>query len=389
MKVALVHDWLNGMRGGERVLEAMVDLFPDAHIYTLFCDPEKISEKLNSCRIVTSFIQSLPGRKTQYRHYLPLFPKAIEKFDFSKYDLMISTSHCVAKGAIPGKNTIHICYSFSPMRYVWDRFDDYFPRDRINPLRYGLIKMVTKRLREWDRRSSSRVHLFIADSNFVKARIDRYYNRPSEVIFPPVDTDFHTPGAGKKGDYYLLAGAMVPYKKGDIVVEAFRDLDLNLVVTGDGPELSRLKGMASDNIEFAGWIDNETLREYYRGCKALIFPGVEDFGIVPVEAQACGKPVIAFGEGGALDTVIGPTIENYKEHQGFKSGLFFPEQTPDSIRTALGIFDRMTFDSQVIVQHAKKFSGKLFSQAAYSIISRAYDHFEKKGISGLEDKLIS
>ena len=190
MKVALVHDWLNGMRGGERVLEAIIDLYPDADIYTLFCDPDKISDKIKKCKIVTSFIQNLPFRKSLYRHYLPFFPRAIQGFDIKDYDLVISTSHSVAKGAISGEDALHICYCFSPMRYAWDRFDDYFPKDKINPLRYRIISFVVNRLREWDKRTSSRVDLFIADSSFVGNRIRSFYGRPAEVIFPPVDTDF-------------------------------------------------------------------------------------------------------------------------------------------------------------------------------------------------------
>ena len=371
MRVALVHDWLNGMRGGEHVLESIADLFPEAEIFTLFCDPEKISEKIKSHKITTSFIQNLPLRKSRYRHYLPFFPRAIERFNFDGFDIVISTSHCVAKGAVTGQNTLHICYCFSPMRYVWDRFDDYFPKDKINPIRYRFISFVAKRLRKWDKRTSDRVDLFIADSNFVKRRIKSFYGRPSEVIFPPVDIDFFTPDSSPEYGYYLLAGAMVQYKKGDIVIEAFSGLDDKLVVTGDGPEFDRLKNMATDNIKFTGWIDNEKLRDCYRRCKALLFPGVEDFGIIPVEAQACGKPVIAYGEGGALDTVIGPTIGNYENHQGFKSGLFFNEQTPGSIRAALNIFSGMKFDSESIVRHSGKFSKKNFSESMANFVSRA------------------
>lgn len=389
MKIALVHDWLNGMRGGENVLEAFCDMYPDAVIYTLFCDRDMISDKIRRHRIVTSYIQNVPLRKSLYRHYLPLFPGAIERFDFTGYDLVISTSHCVAKGAKAGTDALHICYCFSPMRYVWDRFDDYFPKDRINPLRYQFISRTAERLRSWDQRSSERVDLFVADSKFVKKRIDSFYGRPSKVIFPPVDTEFYTPCSGTANDYYLLAGALVPYKKGDIVVEAFREFNEKLIVTGDGPDLDRLKKSATPNIRFTGWIDKTRLREYYRGCKALIFPGVEDFGIMPVEAQACGKPVIAFNRGGALDTVIGPTTENYENHDGFKSGLFFTEQSPESIRNAIEIFQKMKFDGDSINRHASEFSKNAFSNSISHFISRAYDQFSKSGKTGLEGTMIS
>jgi glycosyltransferase involved in cell wall biosynthesis len=388
MKVALVHDWLNGMRGGEYVLEAIGDLYPDAEIFTLFFDPENISDKIKSHKINTSYIQNLPFRKSLYRHYLPLFPGAVEKFDFGGYDLVISTSHCVAKGAASGKDTLHICYCFSPMRYVWDRFEDYFPRDRINPLRYQFISLMAKRLRSWDKRSSDRVDLFVADSNFVNMRIKSFYNRCSEVIFPPVDTEYYSPGPSSRKNYFLLAGAMVPYKKGDIVIEAFNELGIKLIVTGEGPEMNRLSKIAKGNVEFTGWIERETLRDYYRGCDALIFPGIEDFGIVPVEAQACGRPVIAFGEGGVLETVKGPTVSNYRKYGGIKSGLFFTEQTAGEIRSAVKVFSNMKFDTKEIVKHARKFSKENFSSSIDKFISKAYHNFNNNGKSGLEESML-
>jgi glycosyltransferase involved in cell wall biosynthesis len=385
MKVALVHDWLNCMRGGEYVLEAIGDLYPDAEVFTLFFDPENISKAIKSHKITTSFIQNLPFRKTLYRHYLPLFPGAIEKFDFSRYDLVISTSHCVAKGAVSDKNTLHICYCFSPMRYVWDRFDDYFPKSGINPIRYHLISLMAKRLRSWDKRSSHRVDLFVADSNFVKERIKSFYKRSSEVIFPPVDTEYYSPGPSTRQDYFLLAGAMVPYKKGDIVIEAFNQLGAKLIVTGEGPEMNRLSKIAKSNIEFTGWIDRETLRDYYRGCEALIFPGIEDFGIVPVEAQACGRPVIAFGQGGVLDTVKGPTVNNFEDYEGLISGLFFTEQTAGAIISALKVFSKMEFDTNSINEHAREFSKENFSSSIGDFVSKACHNFEKYGKTGLEE----
>jgi len=231
--------------------------------------------------------------------------------------------------------------------------------------------------------------LFIADSNFVQKRIKTYYDRPSKVIFPPVDTDFFTPGPSERNDYYLLAGAMVPYKKGDIVIEAFNGLDKKLIVTGDGPDLKRLAEMATDNIEFTGWIDRETLRDYYRGCRALVFPGIEDFGITPVEAQACGRPVIAYGEGGLLDTVIGPTLNDCNSYSGFKSGIFFPEQTVNSIRSALDIFPNIDFEPDAIANHARRFSKKNFSNSISEVISIAYEDFHDNGKAGLEERIIT
>lgn len=388
MQVALVHDWLNGMRGGENVLEAFCSIFPRAVIYTLFCDPESISAGLKKHEIKTSFIQNLPLRQKHYRHYLPFFPKAIEKFDFKETDLVISSSHCVAKGAVTGNNSLHICYCHSPMRYVWDRFDDYFPKNEINPVRYKAIKYLTDRLRRWDRKTSGRVDLYLANSNFVKNRIRNYYNRPAKVIHPPVDIEFYTPGQASKEGYFLLSGAMVPYKKGDIVIRAFRGLREKLIVVGDGPELPRLANMASKNVEFTGWIDKETLRDCYRGCKALIFPGVEDFGIIPVEAQACGKPVIAFGEGGILDTVSAPTIERVGQFDGFKSGLFFNKQTPEEIRRAVKIFSTMEFDRDAIRNHAIGFSNERFYKEMNDFLNEAVGIFRKEGKLKLEERLI-
>jgi glycosyltransferase involved in cell wall biosynthesis len=389
MRVALVHDWLNGMRGGEYVLEAIADLYPDAEIYTLFCDPEKISNKLKSHKIVTSYIQNLPFRRSYYRHYLPFFPAAVERFNFDGFDIVISSSHCVAKGAVAGKNRLHICYCHSPMRYVWDRFDDYFPKSETLILKYRFIKMIARRLRKWDLNTVDRVDLFVANSSFVKWRIGEYYKRPAAVIHPPVDTGFYTPGPSGKKDYFITSGALVPYKKTEVIIEAFKNRDEQLIVTGDGPEFKRLIGIAPDNVKFTGWLDREKLREYYRGCKALIFAGVEDFGIVPVEVMACGKPVIAFNKGGLIDTVVGPATDNFKEVKGFRSGLFFTEQTPHSIRLALDVFATMEFDSDSIVKHARKFSKNVFSSSMRKFISMAYDNFLNNGKTGLEGRILS
>ncbi len=387
MRVALVHDWLNGMRGGEQVLQAIASIFPRARIYTLFCDREKISSELNNHEINTSFIQNLPKRKQYYRYFLPLFPRAIERFNFNDTDLVISSSHCVAKGAVAGDGTLHICYCHSPMRYVWDRFDDYFPKDRLNPIKYKIIATLAERLRKWDRESCGRVDLFIANSSFVRRRIRNYYNRPARVIHPPVDTEYFTPGRNQNDGYYLVAGALVPYKRINLVIEAFRGSKEELVVIGDGPDFGRLVNDAPENVKFTGWVDRETLREYYRGCKALIFPGVEDFGIVPVEAQSCGKPVIAFAEGGINDTVIGPLVDKIDGFDGFKSGLFFKNQTVEDIRKALKAFPTLSFDSQEIRRHAARFSRENFFIQMNELLAEAVGLFRKQGKVKLEERL--
>ncbi len=388
MRTALVHDWLNGMRGGEKVLEAIASIFPRAGIFTLFSEADKISADLLRHEIKTSFIQKMPKALTHYRYYLPLFPRAIERFEFKDYDIVISCSHCVAKGARTGDSTLHICYCFSPMRYVWDRFDDYFPKDKMNLMKHRIISMAASRLRKWDRESSSRVDLFIADSNFVKSRIQNYYGRPSIVIHPPVDTKYYTPGVNKDGDYYLLGGALVPYKRADLAIEAFRGIPEKLVVTGDGPDFYRLANNAPENVRFTGWIDRETLRDCYRGCKALLFPGVEDFGIVPVEAQACGKPVIAFGQGGIFDTVIGPYSDETDRFEGFKSGIFFRTQSSEAIQEALRVFESSSFDSTAIRDHALNFSKEKFMARINGFLEESIGIFRKDGKKTLEKRLL-
>jgi len=275
------------------------------------------------------------------------------------------------------------------MRYVWDRFDDYFPKSGTNFLRYELIKRIASRLRRWDLETAGRVDLFIANSRFVEWRINKYYDRPAAVIHPPVDTEYYTPGSLDKSEFYLTSGALVSYKKTDVIIEAFRNLDEKLVVTGDGPEMKKLVYAAPDNVDFTGWLDRVKLRDYYRNCKALIFAGVEDFGIIPVEVQACGKPVIAFGQGGLLDSVTGPSTEDYMNHRDFKSGLFFNEQSPESIRKAVDIFKKMEFDSEAIARHAQKYSGANFSPAISKIVSGAYDDFKQNRKIGLDKRMLS
>jgi glycosyltransferase involved in cell wall biosynthesis len=388
LRVALVHDWLNGMRGGEKVLEAFATIFPESKIYTLFCDPEKISTDLKKHSITTSFIQHIPKRKKYYQHFLPLFPKAIERFKFDNTDLVISSSHCVAKGAVVGDDILHICYCHSPMRYIWDRFDDYFSKDRLSFLRYKFIQTVAGYIRKWDMKTSARVDLFIANSNFVKWRINKYYGRPARVIYPPVDTDYFTPGQTRNNDYFLTVSAIVPYKKINLVVEAFRGLKEKLVVVGDGPELFKLVNMSPENVTFTGWIDRENLREYYRNCKALIFPGVEDFGIAPVEVQACGKPVIAFCEGGVRDTVYGPVIDDLDSFDGTITGLFFKHQTVEAIKESIEAFSKITFDGDDIRNNALRFSNKNFYSQIKDFLTEAVSIFRQQGKINLEARLI-
>ncbi|MEA1928340.1 MAG: glycosyltransferase [Candidatus Auribacterota bacterium] len=354
LKVALVHDWLNGMRGGEKVLEALCELYPEAEIFTLLLEPDKISPRIKRMTIHTSFIQHLPLSRKHYRNYLPLFPRAIERFDLSGFDLVISTSHAVAKGCKPPPDAVSVCYCFTPMRYIWFLYREYFGNNYLKRL---LLSPFFSYLRRWDVRSSQRVGKFLAISNVVAQRIRQIYNREAEIIFPPVDTEFFRPG-GKPGDYFLIVSALVPYKKLELAVRAFGKLDLPLRVIGSGPLADRLKKMAEDNIHFTGWQSDENLLRQYRGCRALIFPGVEDFGIVPLEAQACGRPVIGLGKGGLTETII-PLTEDGEESP---TGIFFPEQTEESLIEGVKRFikNEEKFDPTVIRAHAKKFDQKIF-----------------------------
>ncbi len=351
-KTAIIHDWLTGMRGGETVLESLLDIYPDADIFTLLWVPGSVSSKIEKQRITTSFLQKAPFIKKNYRHYLPLFPLAIEGFDLRGYDLIVSSSHCVAKGIIPPPGARHICYCYTPMRYIWDMYFQYFGKTR-NRLTSFIYRSVAHYLRMWDVTTNSRVDEFIAISNHVSRRIKRYYNRTSAIIYPPVDNDFYLPVSDKPlaERYYLVVSGLVPYKRIDLAIEAFNQTGKKLIVIGEGPEKARLMKAAKRNISFLGWASNEDLRKWYSHCEALIFPGEEDFGIVPVEAQACGRPVVAFGQGGALDTVV---------HGN--TGILFPEQTVASLIKALETHEVTRYDSDAIIENSRRFSRNVFTE---------------------------
>jgi len=369
MKIAIVHDWLTGMRGGEKVLEVLCELYPDATLVTLLHNKGKLSPVIEKMNIKTSFIDKLPMKEKKYRNYLPLFPMAIELIDFSEFDLIISTSHCVAKGAKPGKNGLHICYCHTPMRYVWEMYDEYFGKDKAGLMTRTAMSIFAPQLRKWDVRTSGRVHYYIANSYNVARRIKQYYNRQADVIHPPVDTSLFQI-SDKNEDYFLIVSALVPYKKVEIAVEAFNEIGRRLVIVGSGPESEKLKLIAKDNIEFLGWQGDDELAKIYAGCLALIFPGVEDFGIVPLEAMACGKPVIAFGKGGALETVINEGANT--------TGIFFYEQTADSLIKAIADFEKTNFDPLTIRTHAVKFDRVLFKEKIKNYIEeKVATHFTK------------
>jgi glycosyltransferase involved in cell wall biosynthesis len=390
MKVALVHDWLTGMRGGEAVLEAFCELYPNADLFTLLHTPSTVSGIITDRKIFTSFIQRLPFVERRYRIYLPLFPRAIGGFDLSGYDLVLSSSHCVAKGVRVPPGVPHISYIHTPMRYIWDRYDDYFGPGRASLGVRLVASIAAPRLRAWDRASSKGVDWFIANSRYVAARIKRCYNRESTVIYPPVNCSRFglvggtVDGKMKESDkeagcvpFYLVVSALVPYKRVDLAVEAFTKMGpagQRLIVIGSGPEEAKLKRAAGPNVEFLGWMSNEEIAQYYREAAALIFPGEEDFGIVPVEAMASGTPVLAFAKGGALETVVGPGTE-----AAVPTGLFFGSQTVEALTGAVEEFEqcRALFDPAAIRAHALGFDSGRFTESIRDFIALKREEFSR------------
>jgi len=362
IKVALVHDWLTGRRGGEKVLEVLAEIFPEAPIYTLFHFKGSQHPDIEKRVIRTSFLQRMPLLKSRYRHYLPLFPLAVELFDLQEYDLIVSTSHCVAKGIIPRPDALHVSYIHSPMRYAWNLYFSYFGPGKLSPFSRILIPPVLHRLRTWDTAASARVDHFIANSANVARRIGKYYRRPADVIPPPVDTDFFRPEEGPaKGDYALIVSALVPYKKIDLAVDVFSRTGAPLKIVGTGPELRPLRKKARANVEFLGARDSEALRRLYREAKVFLLPGEEDFGIATLEAQACGTPVIAYGRGGSLETVIPG-----------KTGLLFDEPTPDGLQGALDNFRTFACNKTAIRSHAMNFSRRIFKEKISAYIRQKW-----------------
>jgi glycosyltransferase involved in cell wall biosynthesis len=359
MRTAIVHDWLTGRRGGEKVLELLLELYPDATVYTLLHIPGTTGPRIESHPIRTSFIQKLPAVKRHYRWYLPLFPRAIESLDLSEFDLVLSSSHCAAKGAVPRKGAVHICYCHTPMRYVWDRFEDYFGNGWKSRFVYG---PAASRLRRWDRISARRVDHFVANSRYVAARIRDYYGREAEAIIPPpVDTDFFTPaarGTEPPGEHFLIVSALVPYKRIELALEAFRHRPEPLLVVGVGSSEERLRKLAPPNVRFLGWLPDEEVRRLYRGARATILPGVEDFGIVPLESLASGTPVVAFGVGGVLDTV-----------RDGETGVLFEEPRAASLSHAIDRVSGLRFNRESLRNWALGFSRDRFLDEMREFIS--------------------
>jgi glycosyltransferase involved in cell wall biosynthesis len=358
MKVALIHDWLTGMRGGEKVLEVVCSLYPDADIHTLFHWRGSVSPAIERHRIHTSFLQHMPMARSQYRRYLPLFPFAIEQFDLDGCDLVISSSHCAAKAVVVPGRARHVCYCHSPMRYAWDQFDAYFGPERVGAMASRcLYRPVLSRLARWDAATAHRVHRFVANSTHVAGRIRRYYNRGATIVYPPVDTVFYQPSPASPERQFLIVSAFVPYKRIEIAIEACCRVGAPLRIVGDGPDRDRLQRIAGPDVTFLGSLPDEQLRQEYQRARALIMPGEEDFGIVPVEAQACGRPVVALARGGALETVVDG-----------ETGVLFPDATADSLADALRRMDACSFDSARIRASAERFSREHHARAMQAVI---------------------
>ncbi|PZE20821.1 glycosyltransferase [Paenibacillus xerothermodurans] len=360
MKVALVHDYLNQYGGAERVLECFMDLFPEAPVYTIISDLSKMPERFRQAKIHNSFVQNIPFSRTQYKKMLGLFPLAVEQFDLRGYDLILSSSSAFAKGILTNPSQLHICYCHTPMRYVWDLYHQYM-EEISNPLFKKVLPFILHRIRNWDQISSHRVDHYISNSHNVSRRISKYYKRESHVIHPPVAVDRFQP-TDQEEDYFLIVSRLIPYKRIDLVIEVFNRLKLPLVIIGDGYDRDRLKKLAGPTVTMLGYQSDETITEYYAKCKAFILAGEEDFGITPLEAQANGKPVIAFGKGGALETVV----------EG-KTGVFFHEHSIASLAEAVEHFHTLYFDPQFIRRHADQFNERRFKQQISNFIIAALD----------------
>ena len=349
MRVAIIHYWLVGMRGGEKVLEELCLLYPHADIFTHVHDAGRTSAAINRHKITTTYISRLPFPRKLYQKYLPFMPSALEELDLTGYDLVISSESGPAKGVITHPNAVHICYCHSPMRYLWDQYHTY--RTNASWLTRLVMSLTMPALRAWDVASSAHVDHFIANSSFIARRIAKVYRRESTVIFPPVDLEAFSVAAQPSRDFYFYIGQLVPYKRVDLAVAACTRLGRRLVVVGTGSEAARLRAMAGPTVEFRGWASAEDLGACYQNCRGLLFPGEEDFGIVPLEAMASGRPVIAYGSGGALDTVVDGV-----------TGVFFDEQSVDDLAAAITRFEAMEecFDPQAIRQHARGFGRDIF-----------------------------
>lgn len=375
-KVALVHDWLTGMRGGERVLERIARLYPGAPLYTLVHRKGGVSAELESHPIHTSFLQALPGATEKYRWFLPLFPQAIESFDLSGFDAVVSTSHAVAKGVLSRPGAPHLSYVHTPMRYIWELEGQYFPPERFGGPAGAFVRHTCSRLRKWDVATAHRPTALVANARFVAERIRRHWNRDAQVVHPCVAVERFTPREGPR-EYFLIAGAFAPYKRLDLALEAFGRLGLPLVVAGDGQDAARLRAMAPANAKFVSVNGDAHMAQLFEGARALVFPGEEDFGIMPVEAMAAGCPVIAFGRGGALETV-GRGADAAALAAGavggiarVPGGVLFGAQSAEAIAAAVRLFEREEFSPRELHRLAEPFSGERFDREMREALTAA------------------
>ena len=374
MKKALIHDWFSTYAGAEKCVESFTDIWDDFEIYSLIdflkgADRDKI---LKGKRAHTSFIQKLPFAKDKYRNYLPLFPLAIEQFDLSGYDVVLSSSHAVAKGVLTHSNQLHIAYVHTPIRYAWDLYHQYLRESGLDRgLKGVLAKYFLHKIRLWDASTANRVDHYVANSRYIARRIKKTYSKPSDVIYPPVDVDKFTLREAKE-EFYLTASRMVPYKKIDLIVEAFSQTDKKLLVIGDGPDMAKIKSKAGKNVELLGFASDETMADLMGRAKAFVFAAEEDFGITPVEAQACGTPVICFGRGGARETVLDG-----------ESGLYFMEQNAKELLAAVAKFEQNydKFEPIKIRENSLKFSRARFESEIKSYVEKKYEEFK----DGLND----
>lgn len=353
MKIALVHDFLLKLGGAERVLKVLSEMFEDAPIYTLLYDEEKIGKVFGPERVKTSFLQKYPGfLRKRHRLFTHLMPRAIEEFDLEGYDLVISSNSAFSHGIITGTNCRHICYCHSPMRYAWDYANEYQSDNKIEGVKKLFYGFLIKYLREWDQVAADRPDKYLANSLTVQQRIKKYYKVDSDIVYPPADTDkFKT--SKNRENFFLIVSTLTPYKRIDLAVQLFNKIGRKLVIIGDGPQRAYLQRMAGDNIDFLGFKDDATVKEYLENCRALIFPGEEDFGIAPIEAMACGKPVLAFGKGGVTETVVTG-----------KTGEFFFEQNVEAMEDGLArlIYNEKFYMAQTIRNHSLQFSREVFEK---------------------------
>jgi glycosyltransferase involved in cell wall biosynthesis len=361
MKVAIVHDFLNQYGGAEKVLEAIHELYPDAPIYTSFYVPDHVGKTFSRMKIITSFMNGLPGIATHFKKYFLIYPFAFRSFDLNGYDVILSSCSSFSKGIRKPKNAVHICYCYTPARFIW-RFDQYMEKENCSALEKWVARILTKFLRKWDRFTSRQVDYFVAISDAIKDRIKMIYGRDAAVIYPPVETAKFAPSSTHE-DYYLVVSRLNAYKRLDIVIRAFNKLRIPLKIIGAGPHADTLKSLADSSVRFLGHCSNEDVVKHVTNCKAFIFPGEEDFGIAPVEAQAVGRPVVAYAGGGALETIVDGV-----------TGVFFREQTAESLEKAiLEMENRVgSFNPQAIRENAVRFDKELFKQRLHAFITEKY-----------------